>query len=354
MARMTSTPRLPETAAVLAVRRGVREWFAARGGPSPVCVGLSGGADSLALTAAAVVEAETVHAVVVDHRLQDGSAAVAARAAALALALGCAEAVVVPVDVGRDGGVEAAARRARYAALDSARGDKPVLLGHTLDDQAETVLLGLGRGSGGHSLRGMGAWNAPWGRPLLGVRRAQTERMCADLGLQPWADPHNLDPAYTRVRLRTEVLPLLEDVLGGGVAQALARTADQLRDDGEVLDSLTTGLLRAARTAVLNTPGEATPTTAGGPGDSDRPALAIEILATAAPALRRRAIRAWLAEQGVSGLLNAHLQAIDELVRNWRGQGGVAVAGGGRDHRLVVAREHGTLTVRAQPRNDAT
>ncbi|MEV6364817.1 tRNA lysidine(34) synthetase TilS [Nocardia asteroides] len=338
MARMTSTPRLPETAAVLAVRRGVREWFAARGGPSPVCVGLSGGADSLALTAAAVVEAETVHAVVVDHRLQDGSAAVAARAAAQALVLGCAEAVVVPVDVGRDGGVEAAARRARYAALDSARGDKPVLLGHTLDDQAETVLLGLGRGSGGHSLRGMGAWNAPWGRPLLGVRRAQTERMCADLGLQPWADPHNLDPAYTRVRLRTEVLPLLEDVLGGGVAQALARTADQLRDDGEVLDSLTTGLLRAA----------------GGPGDSDRPALAIEILATAAPALRRRAIRAWLAEQGVSGLLNAHLQAIDELVRNWRGQGGVAVAGGGRDHRLVVAREHGTLTVRAQPRNDAT
>ncbi|MEV6064730.1 tRNA lysidine(34) synthetase TilS [Nocardia asteroides] len=338
MARMTSTPRLPETAAVLAVRRGVREWFAARGGPSPVCVGLSGGADSLALTAAAVVEAETVHAVVVDHRLQDGSAAVAARAAAQALALGCAEAVVVPVDVGRDGGVEAAARRARYAALDSARGDKPVLLGHTLDDQAETVLLGLGRGSGGHSLRGMGAWNAPWGRPLLGVRRAQTERMCADLGLQPWADPHNLDPAYTRVRLRTEVLPLLEDVLGGGVAQALARTADQLRDDGEVLDSLTTDLLRAA----------------GGPGDSDRPALAIEILATAAPALRRRAIRAWLAEQGVSGLLNAHLQAIDELVRNWRGQGGVAVAGGGRDHRLVVAREHGTLTVRAQPRNDAT
>ncbi|MGW5439987.1 tRNA lysidine(34) synthetase TilS [Nocardia asteroides] len=347
MARMTSTPRLPETAAVLAVRRGVREWFAARGGPSPVCVGLSGGADSLALTAAAVVEAETVHAVVVDHRLQDGSAEVAARAAAQALALGCVKAVVLPVDVGRGGGVEAAARRARYAALDSARGDKPVLLGHTLDDQAETVLLGLGRGSGGHSLRGMATWNAPWGRPLLGVRRAQTERMCADLGLEPWADPHNLDPAYTRVRLRTEVLPLLEDVLGGGVAKALARTADQLRADGEVLDVLTADLLRAATA-------HSAAARPGGAGDSHRPALSIEILATAAPALRRRAIRAWLAEQGVGGLLNAHLQAIDELVHNWRGQGGVAVAGGGRDHRLVVAREHGTLTVRAQPRNDAT
>ncbi|MFD6220242.1 tRNA lysidine(34) synthetase TilS [Nocardia asteroides] len=347
MARMTSTPRLPETAAVLAVRRGVREWFAARGGPSPVCVGLSGGADSLALTAAAVVEAPSVHAVVVDHRLQDGSAAVAARAAEQALALGCAEAVVVPVNVGRDGGVEAAARRARYAALDSARGDKPVLLGHTLDDQAETVLLGLGRGSGGHSLRGMATWNAPWGRPLLGVRRAQTEQMCADLGLEPWADPHNLDPAYTRVRLRTEVLPLLEDVLGGGVAKALARTADQLRADGEVLDVLTADLLRAATA-------HSAAARPGGAGDSHRPALSIEILATAAPALRRRVIRAWLAEQGVGGLLNAHLQAIDELVHNWRGQGGVAVAGGGRDHRLVVAREHGTLTVRAQPRNDAT
>ncbi|WP_316573361.1 MULTISPECIES: tRNA lysidine(34) synthetase TilS [Nocardia] len=339
---MTGRRRLPETAAVLAVRRGVRDWVAARGGPRPVVVGLSGGADSLALVAAAVVEAGDVTAVVVDHRLQDGSGEVAARAAEQARALGCVDAEVLAVEVGRDGGVEAAARAARYAALESVRGERPVLLGHTLDDQAETVLLGLARGSGGRSLQGMAAWNAPWGRPLLAVRRARTRQMCADLGIEPWEDPHNLDPAYTRVRVRTEILPLLEEVLGGGVAQALARTADQLRADGEVLDVLTADLLRAAIVPE------------GGPGDTDRPALSIEILATAAPALRRRAIRAWLAEQGIGGVLNAHLQAIDELVSNWRGQGGVAVAGGSRDHRLVVARAHGTLTVRAQPRNDAT
>ncbi|WP_280307667.1 tRNA lysidine(34) synthetase TilS [Nocardia neocaledoniensis] len=347
--------RLPETAAVLAVRRGVREWVAARGGRMPVVVGLSGGADSLALLAAAVVEAGDVTAVVVDHQLQPGSGEVAAGAAAQALALGCADAVAVAVEVGRNGGVEAAARAARYAALEAARAGRPVLLGHTLDDQAETVLLGLARGSGGRSIQGMAAWNEPWGRPLLGVRRAQTRQMCADLRIEPWEDPHNLDPAYTRVRLRTEVLPLLEDVLGGGVAQALARTADQLRDDGEVLDALTVDLLRAGSSArEPHTDGPAGSTAGSGPADTDRPTLSIEILATAPAALRRRTIRAWLAEQGVSGLLNAHLQAIDELVSDWRGQGGVAVAGGGRDHRLVVAREHGTLTVRAQPRLDAT
>ncbi|MDI4659410.1 tRNA lysidine(34) synthetase, partial [Xanthobacter autotrophicus] len=122
-------------------------------------------------------------------------------------------------------GPEAAARVARYAALDAARRGRPVLLAHTLDDQAETVLLGLGRGSGARSLRGMAAWDAPWGRPLLGVRAADTRAACRDLGLEPWNDPHNTDPAFTRVRLRREVLPLLEDVLGGGVAEGLARTA---------------------------------------------------------------------------------------------------------------------------------
>ncbi|WP_194825567.1 tRNA lysidine(34) synthetase TilS [Nocardia sp. XZ_19_231] len=330
--------RLPETAAVLAVRQGVREWVHAQGGRRPVVVGLSGGADSLALVAAAVVEAGEVTAVVVDHRLQDGSAEVAERAAERARALGCASAVVVPVEVGREGGVEAAARAARYEALESVRAGRPVLLGHTLDDQAETVLLGLARGSGGRSIQGMVAWKPPWGRPLLGVRRAQTVRMCADLEIEPWDDPHNADLRYTRVRVRNEVLPLLEQVLGGGVAKALVRTADQLREDGAVLDVYADELLRTARSH------------GSGTGDNDRPTVSIEILATAPPALRRRAVRAWLADQGVTGLMNAHLQAIDELVSNWRGQGGVAVGGGSRDHRLVVTREHGTLAVRAQPR----
>ncbi|MGW4634245.1 tRNA lysidine(34) synthetase TilS [Nocardia sp. NPDC004415] len=363
--------RLPETAAVLAVRRGVREWVAARGGRVPVVVGLSGGADSLALVAAAVVEAGDVTAVVVDHGLQAGSGEVARRAADQALALGCVDTVVVPVAVGREGGVEAAARAARYAALEDVRDGRPVLLGHTLDDQAETVLLGLGRGSGGRSIQGMAAWNAPWGRPLLGVRRAETVRMCADLGIEPWDDPHNTDPGYTRVRVRTEVLPLLEDVLGGGVARALARTAEQLREDGTVLDALAEDLRRSAtippaapvaarprsasETAVECAEGMSTPSAgASGLDDTDRPRLSIEILATAPAALRRRAVRAWLTGQGIGGLMNAHLQAIDELVSDWRGQGGVAVGGGSRAHRLVVGREHGTLAVRAQPRLDDT
>ncbi|MFD3507150.1 tRNA lysidine(34) synthetase TilS [Nocardia sp. NPDC058666] len=346
--------RLPETAAVLAVRRGVREWVVAHGGRRPVVVGLSGGADSLALVAAAVVEAGAVTAVVVDHGLQEGSAEVAVRAAAQARALGCVEAVVVPVQVGREGGVEAAARAARYAGLESVRDGRPVLLGHTLDDQAETVLLGLARGSGGRSIHGMVAWKAPWGRPLLGVRRAQTVQVCADLGIEPWDDPHNADLKYTRVRVRNELLPLLEDVLGGGVAKALVRTADQLREDGAVLDGYADTLLQAARTTDSTDPdsrGLATTDQPGsGPRDTHRPTLSIEILATAPAALRRRAVRSWLADQGVTGLVNSHLQAIDELVSNWRGQGGVAVGGGTRAHRLVVTREHGTLAVRAQPR----
>ncbi|MEV5838255.1 tRNA lysidine(34) synthetase TilS [Nocardia sp. NPDC052112] len=319
--------RLPETEAVLEVRRAVRGWLAdyATDAPSAVAVALSGGADSLALTAAAVVEAGRVDALVVDHQLQKGSDKVAAAAAAAALALGCRSAHVLAVEVGGDGGMEAAARAARYAALDGARGGLPVLLGHTLDDQAETVLLGLGRGSGGRSIQGMAAFVAPWGRPLLAVRRTVTRQLCADIGLTPFEDPHNSAAEFTRVRLRNEVLPLLEEVLGGGVAGALARTAEQLRDDGAVLDALADELLRAA---------------------SDDRTLVIETLATAPAALRRRAIRAWLLAGGAKALTNKHLQAVDELITAWRGQGGVAVGGGQPGRRLVATREHGRLTLR--------
>ncbi|MEV6557381.1 tRNA lysidine(34) synthetase TilS [Nocardia sp. NPDC051756] len=325
----SSPRRLPETAAVLEVRRAVRDWVVAYA-PSgeagtAVAVALSGGADSLALTAAAVLEVGAVDALVVDHQLQAGSDVVAAAAVAAALSLGCRSARVLPVEVDGAGGMEAAARRARYAALDEARGGLPVLLGHTLDDQAETVLLGLARGSGGRSIHGMTEWAEPWGRPLLGVRRAVTRQLCADVGVPPYADPHNTSPEFTRVRLRTEVLPLLEDVLGGGVAGALARTAEQLREDGAVLDALAGELLHTA---------------------SDGATLSIETLATAPAALRRRAIRAWLLAGGAKALTGKHLHAVDELITDWRGQGGVAVGGGRPGSRLVAAREHGRLTLR--------
>ncbi|MBS7547650.1 tRNA lysidine(34) synthetase TilS [Dietzia sp. Marseille-Q0999] len=295
-----------------------------------VCVALSGGADSLALTAAAAAEFADVTALVVDHGLQPGSDEVARRAAAAARGLGVAAEVLVVVVDQRGSGPEAAARTARYAALDAARRDRPVLLAHTLDDQAETVLLGLGRGSGARSLRGMAAWDAPWGRPLLGVRAADTRAACRGLGLTWWDDPHNTDPAYTRVRVRHEVLPLLEDVLGGGVAEGLARTAELVRVDDDELDRLA----------------QAVPV-------GDDGALDVSRLERLSTAVLTRVLRRWLLSRGVTSPTYAHLTAVAALVTDWRGQGGVAVGGSGPagargvgpTARLVARRRHGKLVV---------
>src|SRR5689334_19698753 len=291
------------------------------------CVALSGGADSLALTAVAAAAKPTV-ALIVDHRLQPDSGSVAAGAREQALSLGCVDAQVLCVDVGTEGGPEAAARAARYQALDAARGDAPVLLAHTLDDQAETVLLGLGRGSGPRSIAGMRPSDPPWWRPLLGVRRAVTHAACGELGLSPWHDPHNADRRFTRTRLRTEVLPLLEDVLGGGVAEALARTATALREDTEALDDIAAQALPEFCTdGGLNT----------------------AQLAALPDAVRRRVIRGWLLAGGASGLTDKQIRGVDALVMAWRGQGGVAVGSSLRGQRLVAGRSDGVLTLRAEP-----
>jgi tRNA(Ile)-lysidine synthase len=288
------------------------------------CVGLSGGADSLALSAVAARLCPTT-ALIVDHGLQADSAAVAERAREQAITLGCIGAQVLKVDVGTAGGPEAAARTARYAALQSARDGAPVLLAHTLDDQAETVLLGLGRGSGARSLAGMRAHDGPWCRPLLGVRRETTVAVCAELGLTPWQDPHNTDPRFTRVRLRTEVLPLLEQVLGGGVAEALARTAAALREDTEALD--------AAAAEIRVTTG----------------ALPIAELDGLSAAVRRRVIRSWLLAGGACDLTDAQIRSVDVLVTAWRGQGGVAVPSGWTRERLFAGRRDGALVLYRQP-----
>ena len=291
------------------------------------CVALSGGPDSLALAAAAAAVRPTT-ALIVDHQLQQDSAEVARTARAQALTVGCVAARILRVEVGAVGGPEAAARSARYAALDEVRGGAAVLLAHTLDDQAETVLLGLGRGSGPRSIAGMRSYDPPWGRPLLGVRRAVTAAACAELQLTPWSDPHNTDARFTRVRLRTEVLPLLEDVLGGGVAEALARTADALRADGEVLDVLAAQVLDRARRA---------------------DGLAVSELIDVAPAVRRRVLRAWLLTGGARGLTERHIRGVEALVSAWHGQGGVAVPGSRPGHRLFARRGAGTLTLHIEP-----
>ena len=290
------------------------------------CVALSGGADSLALTAVAAQSRPTV-ALIVDHGLQPDSAAIAGTARAQALGLGCVDARVLRTEIGSVGGPEAAARTARYQVLDAARAGAKVLIAHTLDDQAETVLLGLGRGSGARSIAGMQPYDPPWCRPLLGVRRTTAAGACAELGLTPWHDPHNTDPRFTRVRLRREVLPLLEDVLGGGVAEALARTATGLREDTDSLDGLA-----AASLATVSSEGE----------------LHVAPLVEMAAGLRRRVIRGWLLAGGASGLTDGQIRGVDRLVVDWRGRGGVAVGSSLRRQRLFADRRDGVLILRRE------
>jgi tRNA(Ile)-lysidine synthase len=291
------------------------------------CVALSGGPDSLALTGVAATILPTT-ALIVDHGLQSGSATVAATAQRQAEYLGCVDAQVLTVQVGSEGGPEAAARNARYIALADARRDRPVLLAHTLDDQAETVLLGLGRGSGARSIAGMRPYDPPWYRPLLGVRREVTHAVCAELGLNVWHDPHNTDRRFTRSRLRLEVLPLMEEVLGGGVAEALARTATALREDTELIDSLIAQAMSVAAT----------------PNGLDTEAL------TALPdPVRRGVIRSWLRAGGAIGLTDKQIRGVDTLVTAWRGQGGVAVGSALRNQRLVAGRSGGVLTLHREP-----
>jgi tRNA(Ile)-lysidine synthase len=331
-------PRL--TPAIADVRRAVRESLE-QAEPAFVLVALSGGADSLALAAAAAFEAPRrgirAGAVLVDHGLQEGSARIAARAAAQARELGLDPVIIerVQVDEGpssRTGGTEAAARTARYAALDhaleaalAAVGRMPgdangaaILLGHTLDDQAETVLLGLARGAGATSLSGMAAvtpaesetGRATRLRPLLALRRSTTEAFCADSGLEPWHDPHNEAERFTRVRVRRTVLPVLEAELGPGIAEALARTAEQLREDDETLHDIATetieDLVEHAEAGI---------------------AVSARALEANPPALRNRIIRYVVeSEFGISPSRTQTL-AVAALATDWHGQKGVDLPG---------------------------
>ena len=283
-------------------------------------VALSGGADSLALAAATAFEAPRAGwragAVVVDHGLQQGSSEQADAAASVARGLGLDPVLVVPVraEAAPGGaGPEGAARAARYAALDAAARDTGadlVLLGHTLDDQAETVLLGLARGSGGASLAGMASRSGLYARPLLGIGRATTRQACLDAGLAPWDDPHNADHAYARVRVRERVLPVLEAELGPGVAEALARTADQLREDeqafAEQIDEFIEEICEPAEAGI---------------------AVSVGALAANPAALRQRIIRHVVASEFGVALTRRQTLEVARLVTDWRGQGPIDLPG---------------------------
>ncbi len=321
--------------AVAAVRLAVRRCLAGVPAEGPVLVACSGGADSLALLAATVFEcrrdARPVLGVTVDHGLQDGSAAQADRVVAQMAGLGATETVTVRVEVRVEGqGTEAAAREARYAVLEevAARsGAAVVLLGHTADDQAETVLLGLARGSGGRSIAGMRRAYGVVARPLLDLTRAQTEQACRAEGIDFWVDPHNDDPRFTRSRVRHRVLPVLEAELGPGVAAALARTADGLREDAEALDRIADAAYAEARRPAPQDGGVA---------------LDVGLLAALDPALRHRVLRLAALEAGArdSELFRVHVLALAELVTGWRGQQQVQLPG-----HVAGSRQGDTLTI---------
>ncbi|HJQ89098.1 MAG TPA: tRNA lysidine(34) synthetase TilS [Propionibacteriaceae bacterium] len=292
-------------------------------------VACSGGADSLALAFAARYVAIRRYlecaAMVIDHGLQDGSAEVSERVRQQLQRLGYQDVTVTSVEVDQAAAVgpEAAARQARYRALDTEARARPatVLLGHTIDDQAETVLLGLARGSGGRSLAGMAPRAGHLLRPFLHLRRVITEQACVELGLEPWQDPHNTDRRFSRVRVRQSVLPTLETELGPGVTEALARTAELLRDDTELLDRLASDAYR----------------TAEGLGGTDT--LDCAALESQPPALRRRILRLWLLAHGIGDLTLRHISAVESLVIDWHGQKSIQVPG------ATVTRNAGRLSV---------
>ncbi|MCK0116375.1 tRNA lysidine(34) synthetase TilS [Isoptericola sp. S6320L] len=339
--------------ALAAARAAVRGELADLPPDALVLVACSGGPDSSALAATLATESRRVGrsvrsrghavragAVVVDHALQPGSDGVARRAAQQCRELGLDPVVVRRVEVDPvAGGPESAARDARYAAFDdvvAATGAAAVLLGHTLDDQAEQVLLGLARGSGTRSLAGMPRRRGPYRRPFLGLRRAQTERVCAVVGLAPWQDPTNdasAAGAPLRSRVRGRLLPALEEVLGPGAVAALGRSADQLRDDADLLDALAADLLAAARVPAGPPGGPPAGTGGTGPTDAgDAVVLDVTPLAEAPAALRRRVLRAAALAAGCPAgtTTSRHVTALDALVVRWRGQREVHLPGGAR------------------------
>lgn len=322
---MPQTPFWPrQSPHFLACRRAVRPF------PRPALIGLSGGPDSLALVAAAAAEGKDVRAVVVDHGLQPGSADVAARAAGQASALGVpAEVIRVSVDTAPGESLEAAARVARYSVLadaassatsHSSSAPRDIWVAHTLEDQAETLILGALRGnpSGMAPVSSLDA-GSRLVRPFLGIRRADTVGACEELGLEPWHDPMNDDTAYRRVGVRHDIIPALNELIGGDAVPALARAAERISADHELL----------AHFVDLS------------------PTNDCAVLAAAPAPVRQRRILAWLRGEGeqlfsvpltVSG---SQLAGIERLCTDWHGQGPVAISGG-----CSIARVGALLTIR--------
>lgn len=310
------------------VRRAIEASLADLGNDERVIVAVSGGADSLALARGVADLGGPATAVIVDHGLQADSASTAERAAEACRALGFADVRVIAVQVSLGpgtGGLEAAARRERRAALESVAqelGAPAVLLGHTREDQAETVLLRLARGSGARSLSGMSTRSGLWRRPLLDLPRRMVRASVSDL--EPWSDPHNDDERFARVRVRHSALPAVVDAVGPAAVDGLARSAALLRDDADALDEWARTAFQEAQSV-----------------DGGFIVAALEALPRA---VRTRILRTAAIEAGCppTDLTAAHVDGLDALITRWHGQGAIDLPGGvaGRREygRLVLAR----------------
>ncbi|WP_198587240.1 tRNA lysidine(34) synthetase TilS [Glycomyces xiaoerkulensis] len=322
--------RLPDS--VARMRIAVRDRLADLPRGALVLAACSGGPDSMALadTLAFVAPRAGLRAglVTVDHGLQDGSGERAEEVAAWARRAGLDPVEVAPVRVLGSGGPEAAAREARYAALDWAaerHGAKAVLLGHTRDDQAETVLLALTRGAGPRGIAGMRPVRGRYRRPLLDIARRDTRATCDERGLKPWNDPHNTDPRFKRSALRG-AMDVLTDALGEDLVANLGRTAALVAADTDHLDALAEAAAAECR---------------------DGEALRTDRLESLEAPIRHRVLRAWILQLGVNGaaLNHHHLEALDALVTAWHGQGPTFLPGG-----VEVARTAGRLRASGTPR----
>ena len=319
------------SSALLELRNAVRPFLENLSAGDCAIVAVSGGADSLALAYALIKEAPDLAinliAVTVDHQLQSGSADQAAKVQVELKAMGYQEVIIEKVSVKEESGLEADARAARYAALDAiakAYGATQIFLGHTRDDQAETVLLGLARGSGTRSLSGMAVLNGKYARPFLQLTREQIVAACNEVGLKPWNDPHNVNEKFSRVRVRNKVMPVMEEEIGPGIAAALARSAAILRDDADALDEMAQAVISRV----------------------DLSDLDCAALAELPRAIRSRVLRTAIYAAGApSGSVSAdHLSGVEAMVTSWRGQGEASLPGG-----VKVARISGRLSLLARP-----
>ena len=326
---MPERPRL--TAPMADVRRAVREALvtAELSQGALVLVAVSGGSDSLALAAAVCFEAPRqslrAQVVVIDHGLQPGSDQIAQQALRRCNEIGL-EGLVRKVEVLASGdGLEAEARTARYQELDRVRaelGAELVILGHSLDDQAETVLLGLTRGSGLKSISGMSVLDAEKKllRPLLGLEREVIRQSLIDQGIEFWDDPHNQDPRFTRVRIR-ELLKTIEMELGPGVNRAMARTAEIAGLAEEFLEESASQLEVSARLS----------------SKARRQQYDAKKLEGVHPALLNQTIRLIALRVGARNLKLDQVRLVSELVTNWHGQKSITLSG------ITVGRENNEL-----------